>query len=134
MSVLTDLAISYETLPGEPSFFNFFEDSPASSHFRDYSVPVIANTVQKTDHITQKPLTPQHSQTQKQTPVHIAPQKLDADFTSRPIARPIARTATAHRTAAVSRPVSTQPEHRGLFNEFERAALLSHMQTRTTAY
>lgn len=134
MSVLTDLAISYETLPGEPSFFNFFEDSPASSHFRDYSVPVIATTVHKTEHIAQKPITPQHTQVHKQTPAHNAPQKLDADFTSRPIARPIARTATTHRTAPVSRPFPTHPQQRGLFNEFERAALLIHMQTRTATY
>ena len=140
MSVLTDLAISYETLPGEPSFFNFFEDQPATSGYREYSMPVIKNTVQKTHaHNQIQTISTEikqvqhnlHTQGIKQVKPLIATHTIEPAL-SRRVAQPIARTTNRNLpqpVARTARPAST--ESRGLFNDFERAALFSHMQART---
>lgn len=142
MSVLTDLAISYETLPGEPSFFNFFEDQPASSGYREYSMPVIKSTVQTTRAHHQIQTIPTeikqvqhnlHTQSIKQTKPLVATQIVEPT-PNRQVAQPIARTANRTQPQSVAR--TTRPssaESRGLFNDFERAALFSHLQARTPA-
>ncbi|MEI6480938.1 MAG: hypothetical protein WCO19_01395 [Candidatus Saccharibacteria bacterium] len=140
MSVLTDLAISYETLPGEPSFFNFFEDQPAASGYREYSMPVIKTTVQKTHaHNQIQTISTEikqvqhnlHTQRIKHTKPSFTEQSV-APASLRQVTQPIARTTNRdlpQPIARTARPAST--ESRGLFNDFERAALFSHMQART---
>lgn len=135
MSVLTNLSIAYESLPGEPSFFVTNQQATPTAYEtqqESLSLPYISETPKVRVVLSNFDISPSFSTRrtvnrpagQRQTTVsHVSKSQTKLAEVSH--ARQV---QPAEKPASISRQIVT--ESRGLFNEFERASLLSYMQRR----
>ncbi len=134
MSVLANLSISYESLPGEPSYYASPQlatpailEAPQSP----LSLPYVAQSVKPRAAMSNFEFSPSFSTRQavQRASVHeakissLAANKAKATVKAKPVVVPEIKQTS--RTAEKS---SSSP--RGMFNDFERASLLSYMQRR----
>lgn len=139
MSVLTELSISYESLVGEPSFFVTAQQAtPLAFETQQtaLSLPYISETAKSRPSISSFDISPSFStrHTFGRPTTSNKPKVM-------PNRRVVEKTATIETIPTllgvvtdISKPARSLPkasiESRGLFNEFERASLLSYMQRR----
>lgn len=136
MSVLTDLSISYESLPGEPSFFMTAQQAVPMQHEipqAPLSMPYLAQA-KKPRHIESNfDFAPSFS-TRHAVKRHATHQSKPSTpvYASKPQTAPISaidiKPSVIAKTVTPSR--ATPEPSRGMFNDFERASLLSYMQRR----
>lgn len=134
MSVLTDLSISYESLPGEPSFFVTSQQATPitlETPQEALSLPYLAQSSRPRAPISNFEFAPSISTRHavKRVASH-APKTV-----SKPSAKPLQTDTAPSKAAEIVKQTATavkevQKTSRGMFNEFERASLLSYMQRR----
>ena len=133
MSVLTDLSIAYESLPGEPSFYaTAHHTTPAilETPQSPLSLPYIAQSAKPRTSISNFEFSPSFStrQTMQRTSVHETKQSRVAPKPAAVITKPATVATEIKKT--IRNTEKTNSSSRGMFNEFERASLLSYMQRR----
>lgn len=138
MSVLTDLSISYESLPGEPSYFVTAQQAasveieipqaPLSIPFITQSPKpriIASNFDISPSFTTRHAVNRQHHK--KPVASHTSSVKTTSELKKSTDNKPAKTPNTGNQK------ISLQSSSRGLFNEFERASLLSYMQRRNVA-
>lgn len=136
MSVLTDLSISYESLPGEPSFYVTAQQATPVRHELPQtalSIPYISETPKARYQASNFDISPSFT-TRHAVNRHAThhPKKTHVAHASAP--QPAPKKVDEFKQSVIAEAVSparsTAPVSRGMFNEFERASLLSYMQRR----
>jgi hypothetical protein len=147
MSVLANIHISYESLPGEPSFFvtsqqalskeQELPQSPFSTPHLLQSAPAkrkVSNfDLSNVSVHTYARVTPARKATVKpalhQSSMEFKPRTLHKPLTSFE-AKPVQKVQPVNAIAQAVSNDKPANRSRGMFNDFERASLLSYMQTR----
>jgi hypothetical protein len=139
MSVLTDLSISYESLPGEPSFFVTSQQAtPVAFETKQdaLSLPYSSEVPKARSVMSNFDITPSFTtrHTIRRTASSHHPKVTTTQHNTVSKVSRTAETPKVVDTAVMQKPTPAPrrvvQESRGLFNEFERASLLSYMQRR----
>jgi hypothetical protein len=150
MSVLSNITFSYESLPGEPSYFLTSQQATP----KEYEVPQVPlslprfnqtlepkkrasnfdiSTVSMNTFARVVPARQSHSTTNHHTRHNLV--KVSHEQKPRPVMQDSFATSGNKVNAPIEIAVSSSrtsiSRSRGLFNDFERASLLSYMQTRS---
>lgn len=132
MSVLANLSISYESLPGEPSFFaspQLAAPAVLESPQSPLSLPCVAQSVKPRAAMSNFEFSPSFSTRQAVHRTTVHKTKI-ANVTSNSSTVKVAPVTTPE-IKQVHRPIEkSSGSSRGMFNDFERASLLSYMQRR----
>ncbi|MDQ5886202.1 MAG: hypothetical protein QG628_599 [Patescibacteria group bacterium] len=136
MSVLTDLSISYESLPGEPSFFVTAQQATPVRHEipqSSLSIPYISESPKVRNVASNFDISPSFSTRhaiKRHATNHI--KKSSSTIVGNPLqaSKIVEEVKQSSIVKAVTPSRSAPTASRGMFNEFERASLLSYMQRR----
>jgi hypothetical protein len=134
MSVLTDLSISYESLPGEPSFFVTTQQATPTKHELPQtalSIPYISEIPKVRHQASNFDISPSFSTRHavKRHATHHVKKTTTTSTTSHQT-KQVQKLSVSVIAKAVTPAASVSQTSRGMFNEFERASLLSYMQRR----
>lgn len=136
MSVLTDLSISYESLPGEPSFFVTAQQATPVRHELPQtalSIPYISETPKVRHSASNFDISPSFT-TRHAVNRHTTHQSKKTHVAHATSHQPAPKQVEEFKQSVIAKAVAparpTSPTSRGMFNEFERASLLSYMQRR----
>jgi hypothetical protein len=132
MSVLANLSISYESLPGEPSFYaspQLATPAVLESPQSPLSLPYVAQSVKPRSAMSNFEFSPSFSTRQAvhRTTVHKTKIASVTSSSSSVKVEPVSKPEIKQIHRPIEKSSSTS---RGMFNDFERASLLSYMQRR----